>query len=413
MAPAASATGIGCMVIVGAGQGGLQVAESLRAEGWTGPITLIGDETQPPYHRPPLSKALLNGEMTDAQLGIRGLDFFERQRITLLTGVRVSSIDRAVPAVRLDDGRSLSYDGLALATGARVRPLPVPGADLEGVFGLRTLDDAHRIGTALDTADRVVVIGGGFIGLEVAASARKRGRAVTVLEAADRLMARVVAPFVSDFYADLHRSHGVDVVLGAQVVALEGSGGKVAAVRTADGTVYPADAVVAGIGVIPNDDLAVAAGLACDRGIIVDDCARTHDPRIVAVGDCTVRVAEGAAPRRLESVQNAVEQGKAAAASLMGHERPFTAVPWFWSDQYDVKLQMVGLSAGHDRTVVRGSPVERRFSVFYFRDGALIAIDSVNRPPDHMTGRKLLDKRVPVTPEQVSDETVQLAALAR
>lgn len=413
MAPASGEPGTGGMVVAGAGQGGLQVAESLRAEGYTGPITLIGEESQPPYHRPPLSKALLNGEVTDAQLGIRGLDVFERQRITLLTGVRVSSIDRAARVVRLDDGRSLSYDGLALATGARVRPLPVPGADLEGVFGLRTLADAHRIGAALDAAERVVVIGGGFIGLEVAASARKRGRAVTVLEAAERLMARVVAPFVSDVYAGLHRSHGVDVVLGAQVVALEGSGGKVTAVRTADGAVHPADAVVAGIGVIPNDDLAVAAGLACERGIVVDDCARTHDPRIVAVGDCTVRVADGSAPRRLESVQNAVEQGKAAAAALLGRERPFTAAPWFWSDQYDVKLQMVGLSAGHDRTVVRGSPADRRFSVFYFRGGALIAIDSVNRPSDHMAGRKLLDKRVPVTPEQVADEAVQLAALAR
>lgn len=401
-------------IIVGAGQGGLQVAESLRAEGYDGPVTLIGAEPVAPYHRPPLSKAVLAGAMEEAQLAIRGPGFWERQRIDLLTGLRVAGIDRAARRVRLEDGRSLDYRGLALATGARLRPLPVPGHDLDGVLGLRTLDDARRLRAALDHARRVVVIGGGFIGLEVAAAARKRGLDVTILEAADRLLARSATPLLADFHADLHRAQGVAVELGAAVAALEGQDGRLVAVRTADGRRWPADLVVVGIGIIPDTALAEGCGLACDGGVLVDDGARTSDPAIVAVGDCTARrVLDGGSPLRLESVQNAVEQGKSAAAALLGRERPFVAAPWFWSDQYDVKLQIVGLSAGHDRAVVRGSVAERRFSVFYFRNGMLIAIDSVNRPADHLTGRKLLDRKIPLTPEQAIDDGFPLASLAR
>ncbi|HYH19163.1 MAG TPA: FAD-dependent oxidoreductase [Azospirillum sp.] len=400
------------MVIIGAGQAGLQVAESLRAEGYGGPVTLIGDEPHAPYHRPPLSKAMLCGDADEAQLTIRGPEALERKGIALVTGVAVASVDRAARCVRLVDGRTLGYRGLAFATGSRARPLPVPGAELEGVLALRSLDDARRIAAALEAAGRVVVIGGGFIGLEVAAAARKHGRAVTVLEAADRLLARVAAPPVSEFFATLHAAHGVTLELDAAVTAVEGAGGRVSGVRTADGRMHPADLVVVGVGIIPNTELAQACGLECDRGIVVDACARTSDPLVVAAGDCTARrVGDGLL--RLESVQNAVEQGKSAAAALLGKERPFTAAPWFWSDQYDVKLQMVGLSAGHDRVAVRGSVAGQRFSVFYFRGGDLVAIDSVNRAPDHMLGRKLLDKAVAVTPEQAADEGFALATLVR
>ncbi|CAO3440777.1 Ferredoxin reductase [Azospirillum endophyticum] len=414
-AGAGMATGmVAGMVVVGAGQGGLQVAESLRAEGYDGPITLIGEEPFVPYHRPPLSKAMLAGTMEEAQLAIRGADVFERQRIDLLTGVRVVAIDRPARRVRLEDGRSLDYRGLALATGSRLRPLPVAGGDQDGVLGLRSLDDARRIRAALDGAARVVVIGGGYIGLEVAAAARKRGLEVSVLEAADRLLARSATPFLAAFYADLHRSQGVVVELGAKLAGLDGQGGRVTGVRTADGRSRPADLVVVGIGVVPNTALAEGCGLPCEHGVLVDDCARTGDPAIVAVGDCTARrVGDAGALLRLESVQNAVEQGKSAAAALLGRDRPFTAAPWFWSDQYDVKLQIVGLSAGHDRMVLRGSPADRRFSAFYFREGALVAIDSVNRPADHMVGRKLLDRKAALTPEQAADEGFPLASLAR
>lgn len=408
--------GEGPIVIVGAGQSGLQVAESLRSEGYAGQILMVGDEPCPPYHRPPLSKAYLAGEASEAQLTIRAPEALAKKRIELIAGVGVQSIDRANTLLTLGDGRKLAYAGLALATGSRARPLPVPGAGLANVFALRTLADTRRIAAALETAQRVVVIGGGFIGLEFAAVAAKQGKAVTVLEAAERLMARVVAPPVSDFYAGLHRSHGVAIELGAQVSALVGKAGEqqdvVAAVRTADGREFAADLVIVGIGILPNSELAEAAGLACERGIVVDACSRTSDPRIVASGDCTARRLADGSLLRLESVQNAVEQGKSAAAALLGTDRPFTAAPWFWSDQYEVKLQMVGLSAGYDTVVSRGAAEDHRFSVFYFRDERLIAIDSINQPQVHMTGRKLLDKGNSLSPAQAADPAFDLATAA-
>ena len=399
------------MVIVGAGQAGLQIAESLRSEGWEGGILLLGDEANPPYHRPPLSKAYLLGEASDAQLTIRGAEVFARKGIELINGARVTAIDRTARRVTLEDGRGFDYEGLALATGSRARPLPVPGAELANVFPLRTLEDCHRIAAGLASAQRVAVIGGGFIGLEFAAVARKKDKQVVVFEAAERLMPRVVTPLISDFYAGLHERHGATVLLGAKVAALVGHDGRVAAVRTADGIEHPADLVVFGIGILPNLELASAAGLECEGGIVVDACSRSSDPHIVAAGDCTaVRLAD-CSLRRLESVQNAVEQAKAAAAALLGKDKPFTAAPWFWSDQYDIKLQMVGLSAGQERIVVRGSVAEEKFSAFYYRDGKLIGIDSANRPQDHMTGRKLLGQGVSPTPEQVADTDFNLGSL--
>lgn len=399
------------LVIVGAGLAGLTVAETLRTEGYGGPITLIGSEAHAPYHRPPLSKGFLHGETPEAQLTMRPAELVAKKNIALRVGAGVTAIDRAARQLTLDDGSTLSYDGLALCTGARLRPLPLAGADLPGVFGLRSLDDSKAIKAALETAQNVVIIGGGFIGLEVAAVACRKGKHVTVLEAAERLMARVVPPAISQFYLDLHTRHGVELVLNATVSALVANEGRISAVRAGDGREFPADLVLVGIGVIANAELAQAAGLEVAGGIVVDACGRTADPAIVAAGDCTVRRLADGSLRRLESVQNAMEQARSAAAALLGRERPFTATPWFWSDQYDVKLQMAGLTAGFDQAVPRGDPTTRKFSCYYFKTGRLIAIDSLNQPTDHLTGRKLLDQGISPTPAQAADSGFDLSTL--
>jgi 3-phenylpropionate/trans-cinnamate dioxygenase ferredoxin reductase subunit len=403
------------MVIIGAGQAGVQVSESLRAGGYAGAITLLGDEPHPPYHRPPLSKAWLAGELDAAQLTMRAPEALARKNITLRTGVKVSAIDTASRTVALSDGCMLAYDGLALALGAAPRTLAVPGADADGVLALRTLNDASAIISRLERcAERgmpVVVIGGGFIGLEVAATARKRGLAVTVLEAAPRLLGRVLAPLLSDWYAKLHTDHGVDLVFNAQISSIDSMGGHVTAVTTADGRRFPSGLVIVGIGVTANDSLARAAGIECDRGIVVDACARTSVPGIVAAGDCTARRMPDGTSLRLESVQNATEQGRSAAAALLGQDRPFVATPWFWSDQYDKKLQMAGLSTGSEQWAVRGTLAAGTFSVCHFRGGQLIAVDSVNASKDHLLARKLLDAGVSPTPAQAADSTFDLEDL--
>lgn len=399
------------IVIIGAGQAGLQVAESLRSEGYDGTITMLGNEPRPPYQRPPLSKAYLLGESSEAQLILRSPEVLARKRIDLKVGASVGAIDRAAKKVRLADGTEIEYAGLCLATGSRPRPLPVSGADLANVFPLRTLADTQAIAACLPSVGRVVVIGGGFIGLEFAAVARKLGKEVVVLEGADRLMPRAVTPMMSAFFRALHVNHGVQIELGAAVSALVGNAGKVASVRTADGREFPADLVLVGIGILPNTELAQQAGLECDRGIVVDSGSRTSDPTIVAAGDCTARRLPDGSLIRLESVQNAVEQGKSAAVALLGKERQFTAAPWFWSDQYDVKLQMVGLSAGHDKTVLRGDPAAQSFSAFYYRGDKLIAVDSVNRSQDHLPARKLLDLGISPTTNEARDPDFALAIL--
>jgi len=405
------------IVIVGAGQAGVQTAEALRAGGFEGPITLLGDEPHGPYHRPPLSKAWLAGEMDAAQLVMRAPEMLARKNIELRTGVTVQRIDRAAKTVELADGSTLPYSGLVLATGATPRALPLPGADAPGVLPLRSRADAsaiaERMGTCLEKALPIVVIGGGFIGLEVAATARKKGANVTVLEAAPRLLGRVLAPVLSDWYAELHRGHGVQLMLGAQVAAIEADASGVTGVKLADGTVLPACLVVVGIGVSANDQLAREAGLECDRGIVVDGCGRTSDRSIVAAGDCTARRLADGSLLRLESVQNATEQGKSAAAALLGQDRPFTATPWFWSDQYDKKLQMAGLSIGADTWAVRGDMASGSFSVYHFQGQRLLAVDSVNAAKDHLQARKLLDAGVSPTPGQAGDAGFDLGGLLK
>lgn len=403
------------MVIVGAGQAGLQAAEALRSGGWAGSITLLGDEPHGPYHRPPLSKAWLAGEMDAAQLVMRAPEMLARKGIELRTGVTVQRIDRAAKALKLADGSTLPYGGLVLATGATPRGLPLPGGEAKGVLPLRSRADASAVAERLAVCVAqdlpVVVIGGGFIGLEVAATARKKGARVTVLEAAPRLLGRVLAPVLSDWYADLHRSHGVQLMLDAQVAGIEADVTGVSGVKLVDGSVLPAALVVVGIGVVANDELARAAGLACERGIVVDICGRTADPAIVAAGDCTARRLADGSLLRLESVQNATEQGKSAAAALLGQERPFTATPWFWSDQYDRKLQMAGLSMGADAWVVRGDMAGGSFSVYHLQGERLLAVDSVNAAKDHLQARKLLDAGVSPTPAQAADLSFDLGSL--
>ena len=399
------------MLIVGAGLAGLTVAETLRAEGYAGAVTLLGEEAHLPYHRPPLSKGYLLGETQEVQLTMRAPELLARKNIALEIGARVTAIDRSAREVTLADGSRRAYAGLALCTGSRARQLTLAGADAGGVFCLRTLADAKAILAALPSAQNVVVIGGGFIGLEIAAAARKKGKQVTVLEALARLMARVVAPLISQFYFDLHRANGVELVLGAMISELVVSGERIAAVRTGDGREFPADLVIVGIGIVPNAEIALAAGIECQGGIVVDACSRTSDAAIVAAGDCTARRLDDGSLRRLEYVHNASEQAQSAAAALLGKAREFSATPWFWSEQYDVKLQMVGLNAGFDEMVTRGNPAERKFSAFYFRQGKLIAADSVNHPGEHMSARKLLDKGISPLPKHVADIGIALNSM--
>lgn len=383
------------IVIVGAGQGGLQSAASLREAGFDGPLTLVGAEPHPPYDRPPLSKQYLAGETDAAALALRTPAYFENHRIELMLGSRVDRIDRSRGAVVLSSGARLPYERLVLATGSIPRRLPVPGAEHPDVLVLRTLAEARVLRDRLAAPRRVVVIGAGFTGLEVAAAARAAGHQVTVVEALDRVLARAVSVPISEHVTALHRGRGVTILFGRQVEAIEGDpDGPLRAVRLRGGETVPADLVVVGIGVLPDTALAEDAGLAVANGIVVDSYLRTSDPSIHAVGDCVLFPsphAEG--PLRLESVQNAVDQGKCAAEYLArdGLEcRPYTAVPWFWTDQYSDKLQIAGITAGHDRTELVGDPAQGRFSVHCFRGDRLIGVESVNRPAEHIKARRQL-----------------------
>lgn len=400
------------IVVVGAGQAGLQLIDSLRRGGYDGDMTLIGDEASLPYQRPPLSKQYMSGDMADERLLFRPANYYTKHNIEVVRGKHVTQIDSAARTVTFD-GETRKYHQLALTTGASVRRLPVPGADLDGIYYLRNLDDARLIRHALRLGPcRVVAIGGGFIGLELAAAARKLGQAVTVVEAQDRLMARVVAPLISNFYLELHRSHGVRVLLNAVVERIVRRADGSLVVVLADGSDVLADAIIVGIGSVPECALAESAGLECDNGIVVDEFAQTSDPSIVAAGDCTMhRNTRLDVRHRLESVQNAVDQAKIAAATLLGEPRPYEQIPWFWSDQFEAKLQMVGTSVDHDRHVMRGSIDVGAFSAFYFRGNELIGVDSINRPADHLVGRKLLACGTVVPDRMIADIDQKLQSL--
>ncbi|MBI1235569.1 MAG: NAD(P)/FAD-dependent oxidoreductase [Alphaproteobacteria bacterium] len=388
------------IVIIGAGQAGIQLADSLRREGHEGPVTLIGTEDEAPYQRPPLSKAFLLDQLDESRLPLRPDAFYEQRDIKTRFGMTVTAIDRAHKTVTLDTSETLPYDRLALCLGANVFIPPIPGTDLPHVLALRTLADAKQLKTALASAESVAVIGGGFIGLEVAASARKMGKTVTIIEALDRVMKRAVSEPVSRFFEALHRDHGSTVLLETLTEEITPGG-----VRLKNGDMIPADLVVMGTGVAPCQELAMASGLHCENGILVDEFARTSDPDIVAIGDCAAHPNYLTGQTlRLESVQNAIDQAKIAAKTLTGTLEPYRAVPWFWSDQFDIKLQMAGLSGGADTSVTRGNKADRSFSIFYFRSGKLIAADSINAPADHMAARRILanDART-LTPEQAAD----------
>jgi len=398
-------------VIVGAGQAGGDLASALRQFGYSGRIVLIGEESAVPYRRPPLSKAFLSGDMGEEALYIKTREAYAKHDIELRTGLRVQSIDRAARTLTLVDGGHLAYDKLALTTGGRPRRLDLAGADKPNVHYVRTIDDINRLREQFKAGKRLVIVGGGYIGLEVAAVGIKKGLQVTLVEAMPRLLARVTGPELSQYYEQVHRRHGVDIRLGAGVQAMEG-GSQVEAVVLQDGTRVPADIVIVGIGLIPNTELAEKAGLAVDNGIVVDLYAQTEDPDIVAAGDCTNHDNGFCGRRlRLESVPNASEQARVAAASICGQRVPHASVPWFWSDQYNLKLQMAGLSQGYDRAVVRGSMAADSFVAFYLREGVVIALDSVNRPADFMAGKKMVAARLRADPATLADETVSLKAL--
>lgn len=409
----------GGTLIVGASQAGAQLAVSLREAGDDGPITLIGAEAHPPYQRPPLSKAFLAGNADLASLELRTQAFYVDQRIDVVSAERVAELRLPSPGSQgsgtavTDEGRTLAFDRLALTVGARPRRLDVPGTDLDGVCYLRVVDDAVLLRSHLTPARNVVVIGGGFIGLEAAAVARSEGKTVTVVEAAKRLLPRSVAPVVSEFYRKAHTRRGTEVRLDTEVAKIHGERGHVTAVQLMDGTLLPADLVIVGIGIVPRTEIAEQIGLVCDGGIVVDEFARTSEPSVVAAGDCTVlpHPLTGKGRVRLESTHNAVSQARVAAMTLAGKAEPYTEVPWFWSDQYDLKLQIAGLASGYDEHVVRGDPDSEKFSVLYYRQGRLWAIDAVNRAPDYVTVRRALSRGMTIPAEKAVDPDVPLKDL--
>jgi 3-phenylpropionate/trans-cinnamate dioxygenase ferredoxin reductase subunit len=399
------------IVIIGGGHAGGSAAAFLRQYGWTGPITLVGAEPVLPYHRPPLSKAWLKGEADAGSLALRPDKFYSDNRIDLRLNTVATGIDRTAKIVEVGGG-SIAYDQLILALGARARRLSVPGSDLGGVLELRTAANADRLQSALGPARTLAIIGGGYIGLEVAASARALGTEVVVIEREPRLLARVASPELSSFFQIFHRAEGVTLELNAGVAALEGTG-RIEAVRLSDGRRIACDAALVGVGAIANDELAREAGLACDGGIEVDLGARTGDPAIYAIGDCTHRpLPHYERSFRLESVPNAIEQAKQAAASICGRPPPVPEVPWFWSDQYNLRLQIAGLPFNATETIVRGTPQSASFAVFRLGPDATVqAVEAINAAPEFMAGKLLIARRHPVSRGRLADMSVSMKDL--
>jgi 3-phenylpropionate/trans-cinnamate dioxygenase ferredoxin reductase component len=399
---------ISTILIVGGGQAGAQAIDTLRREGFKGRLVLIGDEPELPYQRPPLSKKYLCGEMAAERLLFRHQSFYDEHRIELKLGRLAVRLDAAARQVELDGGEILTYDRLLLCLGAESRRLTCPGATLAGVHYLRGLADVAPIQTGFKPQARVVIIGGGYIGLETAATCRKMGCEVTVLEMADRIMNRVVAPSVSQYFAAEHRLHGVNILCDMRVIRLEGRE-RVERVVCADGSSHEADLVIVGVGAVATTELARTAGLACDNGIVVDEYCRTSDAAIYAAGDCTNHPSPHFGRRvRLESVDNAFEQAKTAALNMLDRPVAHDRVPWFWSDQFDNKLLIVGLSQDYDRQVLRGDPASRSFSVCYLKGSELLAVEAVNHSKDYMAARKLIADRTPLQADRLADGSLAL-----
>jgi 3-phenylpropionate/trans-cinnamate dioxygenase ferredoxin reductase subunit len=396
------------ILILGGGQAGAQAIDTLRREGFEGRIVLVSEERELPYQRPPLSKKFLAGELPADRLPFRHQSFYDQHRIELKLGVRAIRLDPAARRVALSSGEEVAYDRLLLCLGAISRPLTCAGSELPGVHYLRNISDVLGIQEGLKPGARAVIIGGGYIGLETAATARKLGCAVTVLEMADRVMNRVVASNVSEYFAHEHRSQGIKLICNTRVVRLEG-GARVERVVCADGSIHEADILVVGVGAVANMQLAADAGLHCENGIIVDEYCRTSEPAIYAAGDCTYHPSLRFDMRvRLESVDNAFEQAKAAALNILGRPTVHDRVPWFWSDQFDNKLLIVGLSQGHDQQVTRGDPATRCFTVCYLKGGELLAVEAVNHPKDYMAARKLIAERARPDPDKLADPLVAM-----
>ncbi len=395
------------VVIVGASHASVQAIDSLRREGHSGRIVLVGDEPYLPYNRPPLSKKYFSGELDRERLLLRGAGFYEQAHVETRLGLRVTAIDRSDQRLRLNDGEELRYDKLLLCIGSRPRLLEVPGYDLAGIHYLRTMADVDAIRIDLAGASKLVVVGAGYIGLEAAASARHLGIDVTVLEMADRPMNRVVAPEISSFYQRRHEHEGVRILCNTSVSSFSGTD-RVRAVHCGDRD-FAADLVIVGVGILPESTLAASAGLRCENGIWVDELCQTSDPNIFAAGDCTYQPSVRYGRRvRLESVDNAVEQARTAAANICGKAVRHEHVPWFWSDQYDIKLQIAGLTHGYDQTVMRGDPDSGRFALYYLADGELLAVDAVNSPKDFMTGKKWIGEHKRPDPVRLADPATDL-----
>jgi 3-phenylpropionate/trans-cinnamate dioxygenase ferredoxin reductase component len=398
-------------VVIGAGHAAGQAVASLRQDGFDGAIELIGDELHLPYQRPPLSKQYLSGEQGLDKVYLRPAAFYAERKITLHLGKRAERIDRTAHEVTLGDDATLHYDKLLLATGSRVRLLNIGGSNLTGIHYLRTIADVDAIRAEFAPGKRIIIVGGGYIGLEVAAVAVKAGLNVTVLEMEDRILKRVTTEAMSAFYHQLHSGRGVNIRTSAKVSGFAGNG-RIDAVLTDTGERLPADLAIVGIGIIPNTELAAAAGLACENGILVDDHCRTADPDIYAAGDCTNHPNALLGRRlRLESVPNAMEQARVAAVNMNGGDSTYASIPWFWSDQYELKLQMAGFSADSDQAVVRGDPASNQFATFYLKGGIVVAVDAVNSPRDFMACRQMVDKRSRPDPVKLADPQTALKTL--
>ena len=401
------------VIIIGASHAAAQTGVSLRQTGWAGGITIIGDEAVLPYHRPPLSKDFLSGQKSIEDILIRPLESYETAKIELKLGVRVGSIDRVNKTILTDEGETLPYDKLVLTTGARIRRLPVPGEDLEGVFYLRDTADVLAIRAKAETAKTAVIIGGGYIGLETAASLRKQGLAVTILEAMPRILQRVTAPVMSAFYKRVHTEEGVDIYENVMATEILKSGSRLKVLTACEKTLS-ADMVIIGIGVIPNVELAQMAGLDIGNGIEVNEYCQTSDPDIYAAGDVTWHYNPIYDEHvRLESVPNATEQGKIVASHITGTPKPYHSLPWFWSDQFDLKLQIAGLSGGYDDVIIRGNmETGRSFAAYYFKDKRFIAVDAVNAPRDFMFGKMSLTRGITLDKVKLADDSVALKTCA-